>query len=224
MTYQDIIKSSFLKEFHIESMDWSSVLLTLLFSVVMALYLYVVYRFFVRKSMYNMNMNISIVGMTIVTTAVILTIQSNLILSLGMVGALSIVRYRTAVKDPMDLFFLFWAIVNGIMCGANQYILGVIVAIVLTGIVFVLTQIPSGKAPYVLVVNSRKSDVEDGLKEVLEDVCSHYKVKSRNITEKSTRIIAELRTGEPQKVTEEVKKLEGVTTLSLLTYEGDIVA
>ncbi len=224
MTYQDIIRSSFLKEFHIESMDWSSVLLAVLFSVIMALYLYVVYRFFVRKSMYNMNMNISIVGMTIITTAVILTIQSNLILSLGMVGALSIVRYRTAVKDPMDLFFLFWAIVNGIMCGANQYILGVIIAIVLTGIVFILSQLPTAKAPYVLVVNAAKDNIEDELVEVLEEICSHYKIKSRNITEKSARIVVELRTKEPQEVTREVKKLGSVTTLSLLTYEGDIVA
>lgn len=224
MTFQDIIKSSIIKEFHIESMDWSGMLLAVLFSVIMALYLYVVYRFFVRKSMYNMNMNISIVGMTVITTAVILTIQSNLILSLGMVGALSIVRYRTAVKDPMDLFFLFWAIVSGIMCGASQYILGIIITIILTCLVFILSQIPTIKAPYILVINAKKDDVEDALVELLGEICTYHKIKSRNISEKSTRIIVELRTKKPKELTAAVKKMEGVTTISLLTYEGDIVA
>ena len=224
MTFRDIIRASVLKGFQAQSMDWSNVIIAVMLSVVMALYLYVIYRFFVRKSMYNMNMNIAIVGMTIMTTAVILTIQSNLILSLGMVGALSIVRYRTAIKDPMDLFFLFWAIVNGIMCGANQYILAVIIAVVLTLLVFVLSQMPVSKSPYVLVVNAKKDDVEDKLVDVLKVNCSYYKIKSRNITEKSTRIIVEIRTKDPRKVTGEVKKLEDITTLSLLTYEGDIVS
>ncbi len=224
MTFQDIIKSSIIKEFHIESMDWGGMLLAVLFSVIMALYLYVVYRFFVRKSMYNMNMNISIVGMTVITTAVILTIQSNLILSLGMVGALSIVRYRTAVKDPMDLFFLFWAIVSGIMCGASQYILGIIITIILTCLVFILSQIPTAKAPYILVINAKRDDVEDALVELLGELCTYHKIKSRNISEKSTRIIVELRTKEPKELTVAVKKMEGVTTISLLTYEGDVVA
>ena len=224
MTFRDIIRASVLKGFQAQSMDWSNVIIAVMLSVVMALYLYVIYRFFVRKSMYNMNMNIAIVGMTIMTTAVILTIQSNLILSLGMVGALSIVRYRTAIKDPMDLFFLFWAIVNGIMCGANQYILAVIIAVVLTLLVFILSQMPASKSPYVLVVNAKKDDVEDKLVDVLKANCSYYKIKSRNITEKSTRIIVEIRTKDPREVTGEVKKLEDITTLSLLTYEGDIVS
>lgn len=224
MTFQDIFKTSFMEQFQMGNLDWSSILIALLFSVIMALYLFVVYRFFVRKSMYNLNMNISIVGMTIITTAVILTIQSNLILSLGMVGALSIVRYRTAVKDPMDLFFLFWSIANGIMCGANQYLLGIVVTVILTIVVFVLAQIPSGKAPYVLVVNSKKDDVEDAMLEVLDQSCSYYKVKSRNITEKSSRIIVELRAKDTKTVKDGIKKITDITSFSLLTYEGDIVS
>jgi len=224
MTFQDIIKNSVKEQFDMGNLDWGNIAIALLFSVLMALYLFFLYRFFVRKSMYNLNMNIAIVGMTVITTAVILTIQSNLILSLGMVGALSIVRYRTAVKDPMDLFFLFWSIANGIMCGANQYFIGIAVTIVLTVVVMILAQMPSAKAPYVLVVNSKNDDVEDAVVEVLKQNCSHYKVKSRNITEKSTRIIIELRTKEPKNVTEGVKKIEEITSLSLLTYEGDIVS
>ncbi len=224
MTFQDIIKSSFMEQFQTGNIGLKEVLFTLIFAVVMAMYLFVVYRFFVRKSMYNLNMNIAIVGMTIVTAAVILTIQSNLVLSLGMVGALSIVRYRTAVKDPMDLFFMFWAVASGIMCGANQYILNFVVALILTIVVLVLAQLPSTKAPYVLVVNCETSETENDITEVLEQNCSYYKAKSRNISKGSARIIFELRTKETKRVTDEISKLESVTNISLLTYEGDMIA
>lgn len=224
MTFQDIIKSSFMEQFQAGNLGLKEILIALSFSVIMALYLYVVYRFFVRKSMYNMHMNLAIVGMTIVTAAVILTIQSNIVLSLGMVGALSIVRYRTAVKDPMDLFFMFWAVASGIMCGANQYILNLVVTIILTLVVFVLAQLPSAKAPYVLVVNGEDAGIEDIIVEVLSQNCSYYKVKSRNISKTATRIIFELRSKDTKKITDAVSKIEKVTNLSLLSYEGDIVA
>ena len=223
MTFQDIFKKSFVEQFEMGNLDWSTILIALLFSVVLALYLFVIYRFFVKKSMYNLNMNLAIVGMSIITTAIILTIQTNLILSLGMVGALSIVRYRTAVKDPMDLFFLFWSLSNGIMCGANQYFLGIIVTVILTVVVFALAQFPSTKAPYVLVINAKNDEVENEITDVLKTNCSFYRVKSRNITQKSARIIIELRTKEPKIISDEIKKNENISSFSLLTYEGDVV-
>lgn len=224
MSFQDILKSSFVEQFQGGNLGLKEVLIALLFAVIMALYLFVVYRFFVRKSMYNLNMNIAIVCMTIVTAAVILTIQSNLVLSLGMVGALSIVRYRTAVKDPMDLFFMFWAIANGIMCGANQFVLNFVVSVILTIVVFVLAQLPSAKAPYVLVINAGDINVEDVVLEKLEKCTAGYKVKSRNFTQKSVRIIIELRTKNTKDVFEQLKEIESIQNMSLLTYEGDIVS
>ncbi len=224
MTFQDILKKSFVEQFQSGNLGVTEILIALFLAVIVGLYLFVIYRFLVRKSMYNLNMNIAIVGMTIVTAAVILTIQSNLILSLGMVGALSIVRYRTAVKDPMDLFFMFWAVACGIMCGAGQYVLNVLVCFVLTIVVFALTQFPSAKAPYVLVINAKDAETEDEIIAVLEKNCSYYKVKSRNVTRESARIIIELRTKEPKLITKEVIKLDKISNISLLTYEGDIVA
>ncbi len=224
MTFQDILKSSFVEQFQGGNLGLKEALIALLFAVIMALYLFVVYRFFVRKSMYNLNMNIAIVGMTIVTAAVILTIQSNLVLSLGMVGALSIVRYRTAVKDPMDLFFMFWAVASGIMCGANQFVLNFVVSLILTIVVFVLAQLPSAKAPYVLVINAGDINVEDAVLERLEKCTASYKVKSRNLTQKSVRIIIELRTKNTKAVFEQMREIESIQNMSLLTYEGDIVS
>lgn len=222
MSFNDIIKSSFVEQFQSGEIDLNMLLIALLFSLIMALYLFVVYRFFVRKSLYNINMNISIVGMTIITTAIMLTIQSNLILSLGMVGALSIVRYRTAVKDPMDLFFLFWSIGCGIMCGARQFPLAIIVTLGLTAVIFILSQFPALKAPYVLVVNGATEGLEEALGEVLESLCSHYKIKSRNISWDMERVVVEVRTNTPRELIDEVSRIGEGTRASLLTYEGDI--
>ncbi|MBQ7955156.1 MAG: DUF4956 domain-containing protein [Lachnospiraceae bacterium] len=223
MNFQDIIKKSIVEQFQgADGATGANIVLSLAVSVLIALYLFVVYRFFVRKSLYNINLNIAIVGMTVVTTAIILTIQSNLILSLGMVGALSIVRYRTAVKDPMDLFFLFWSVGNGVMCGARQYWLALMVTVVLTVVVFVLMHFPAVKAPYVLVVNGKKEGLEDNVTNLLEEYCSYYKVKSRNMDKEFERMVIEVRTKSDKDLVEQLGKIEGAK-VSLLTYEGDIV-
>ena len=225
MTFQDMFKKTFFEQFQLESsIGIDDICFALLFSVLAALYVFFLYKFLIRKNMYNLNMNLSIVGMTILTTAIIITIQSNLVLSLGMVGALSIVRYRTAVKDPMDLFFMFWAVANGIMCGARQYLLAIVVTVIVTVIVFVLSQIPSKKAPYVLVVNGKKEELEKNLLVKLDEHCAYYKVKARNMSKNDERIIIELRVNNAESLLNGINKIEGVTSVSLLTYEGDIVA
>lgn len=220
-SFKDILKASFIEQFQANEMDLKRILIALMCSFLMALYLFLIYRCFVRKSLYNINMNIAIVGMTVVTTAIMLTIQSNLILSLGMVGALSIVRYRAAVKDPMDLFFLFWSIACGIMCGARQYLLAAVVTFSLTVVIFILARFPSCKAPYVMVVNG-KGGLEEALETIAKKYCSHYKIKSRNISEESERIILELRTKKAKELLEEVRQMGNGIKVSLLTYEGDI--
>lgn len=221
-TFKDILKVSFIEQFQAGEVDLKRILIALMCSFLMALYLFLIYRCFVRKSLYNINMNIAIVGMTVVTTAIMLTIQSNLILSLGMVGALSIVRYRAAVKDPMDLFFLFWSIACGIMCGAKQYLLAVVVTLSLTIVIFILARFPSSKAPYVMVVNGMGEGLEDTLGEIAKKHCSYYKIKSRNISMESERIIIELRTKKAKELLEEVRQIGNGIKVSLLTYEGDI--
>ena len=224
MTFQDILKNSFVEKFQTgNAATGTDLMLALGFSLLLALYLFVVYRYFARKSLYNVNFNIAIVGMTVVTTAIMLTIQSNLVLSLGMVGALSIVRYRTAVKDPMDLFFLFWSIAAGIMCGANQYILAIVVTVLLTIVVFLLAHVPNMKAPYVLVVNGEREGLEEQLEEILEEYCTYYKIKSRNIADETERMIVELKTSQEKEFLNDVAQIKDAK-VSLLTYEGDITA
>ena len=223
MTFQDMFKKTFLEQFQEGNIGGGEILVALFFSVIIALYIFFLYRFMIRKNMYNINMNLSIVGMTILTTAIILTIQSNLVLSLGMVGALSIVRYRTAVKDPMDLFFLFWAVTGGIICGARQYFLGIVVTVILTAVLFVLSHVPTLKAPYVLVVNGKSLAIENSLKEILEKNRSYYKVKSINGSDKMCRMVIEVRIKNVDDLLKQILENKEVTEASLLTYEGDVI-
>ncbi len=223
MTFKDIVKQILVNGVQTSEMSLVNCIIALFFAVLAGVYLFVVYKMFVRKTLYNINLNISLVGLVVVITAVMLTIQSNLVLSLGMVGALSIVRYRTAVKDPMDLFFLFWAIADGIMCGARQYILAFIVTVILTLLIFVLAQLPSFQAPYVLVVNGRRAGLEEELFPTVEKYCKHYKTKSRNISRDTERVIIELKVSEEKELLEELLKIKAIEKVALLTYEGDVV-
>ena len=222
MTFKDLLKSSILEQFETGASS-TQLVLAIAFSLLIALYLFFIYRFFAKKTLYNMNFNIAIVGMTVVTTAIIVTIQSNIVLSLGMVGALSIIRYRTAIKDPMDLFFLFWSVAGGIMCGANQYILAIAVTVVLTGVVFLLSHFPSLKAPYVMIVNGNRDGLEDRIDEILKEYCQYYKIKSRNITDYNEKMVIELKTAKEKEMIDKMSKLKNVK-VSLLTYEGDVTA
>lgn len=222
MSFKDMLKTSILNQFE-TGISNAQVALALGFALLIALYLFFVYRFFMKKTLYNMNFGIAIVGMTVVTTAIILTIQSNIVLSLGMVGALSIIRYRTAVKDPMDLFFLFWSVAGGIMCGAKQYGLAVILTLILTVVVFLLSHLPSMKAPYVMVINGSKEGLEDTVEEILNEYCGYFKIKSRSITDDNEKMIVELKTSKEKDLIKKVSELKNVK-VSLLTYEGDIMA
>ena len=222
MSFKDLLKSSILEQFE-TGISNAQVALAIGFALLIALYLFFVYRFFMKKTLYNMNFSITIVGMTVVTTAIILTIQSNVVLSLGMVGALSIIRYRTAVKDPMDLFFLFWSVAGGIMCGAKQYGLAVVMTLVLTAVVFLLSHLPSLKAPYVMVINGKKEGLEDFVEEILNEYCGYYKIKSRSLTDDNEKMIIELKTAKEKEMMNKMSELKNVK-VSLLTYEGDVMA
>lgn len=220
-TFNDILKESFLKTFEGGSITIQVVEISIAVSVVLSLYLFLIYRLLARKSFYNMSFNLALVGMTVTTAAIVLAIQSNLILSLGMVGALSIVRYRAAVKDPLDLFFLFWGVAAGIMCGAQQYVLAIGVSIVLTVLLYVLSLLPVLRVPYVLVVNGERQDMEM-IQQCIAQYCKYYKVRSSYISEEGKlRMIVEMKTGDQDELLQELSGYEGIS-VSLLTYEGDI--
>ena len=138
-----------------------------------------------------------------------------------MVGALSIVRFRTAIKDPMDLMFLFWAISVGIICGAGLSQVAIILSVVLTVGVFVLNRLPMVKAPMLLVVNSTKTDIMEEVQNAVEEFSKYYKVKSRNMTASSLDMVIELRTAQGDGLIKKVMGIDGVVSASLLSHDGE---
>jgi len=175
-----------------------------------------------RKTFYSKNFNITLAVITVITAALILTMQSSVVLSLGMVGALSIVRFRTAVKDPMDLAFLFWSISVGIICGAGLAQVAVILSVVITVGILVLDQMPVAKAPMILVVNANDLDAENAISEAVKKYVKHMTVKSRNMTDVSLDLVIELRTAEGSALVRDVKNVSGVTAVSLLAHDGEV--
>ncbi|MBQ2465439.1 MAG: DUF4956 domain-containing protein [Treponema sp.] len=182
------------------------------------------YRLLTRKTFYSKAFNISLAAVTVITTAIILTIQSNVVISLGMVGALSIVRFRTAVKEPMDLAFMFWAISTGIVCGAGLAEIACVLAFILSIALFVLDRIPVGRAPQILMISAVGYEVEGKVIRVIRDYCAYHTVKSRRLANNQTDLVIELRTlslNEP-KLIQEVAAVEGVISSSLLRHDGEV--
>ena len=132
MGFGDIFKNSFIARFTNEDISVLQIFGVLCLVALISIYIFAVYRLITRKTFYSKNFNISIAALAMITAAIILAVQSNIVISLGMVGALSIVRFRTAVKDPMDLCFLFWSIAVGICCGAHMAEIAIILSVFMT--------------------------------------------------------------------------------------------
>ncbi|MBR6477100.1 MAG: DUF4956 domain-containing protein [Lachnospiraceae bacterium] len=221
MTFSDIFKKSFLDGFSGLDVNLYTASAVMLIACVMGLYIFMVYRVLTRKTFYSKAFNISLAAITVITAAVIVTIQSSIVVSLGMVGALSIVRFRTAIKDPMDLAFLFWAIVTGIICGVGLAEIAVVLCIILTLGIVVLDKIPVAKAPLLLVVNASDVSLEKKITEVVVKYSKYHTVKSRNMSAGSLDVIVELRTSAGSELLQDVLSIEGVTHASLLSHDGE---
>lgn len=224
MGFKDIFKKSFLEGFSRYDMSPVNIIIVMAISSVFALYIFLAYRLLTRKTFYSKTFNISLAAVTVITTAVILTIQSSVVISLGMVGALSIVRFRTAVKEPMDLAFMFWAISTGIICGAGLAEIACVLAFVLTVALFVLDRVPIGKAPQILMVSAEGYDVEKIIVDIVKKYSAYYTVKSRSLSNNRSDFVIELRIqcDKESNMMKEVSELPSVSSSSLLRHDGEV--
>ena len=222
MSFQDIFKKSFLQGWAGTEIGFTAAVATMLVTSFLALYVFFAYRVMTRKTFYSKSFNISLAGVSVITAAIILTVQSSVVISLGMVGALSIVRFRTAIKDPMDLMFLFWSISIGIICGAGLSEIAVILSLVLTAGILILDHIPVARAPMILVVNAADPDVENAVMELVGQFAGHPHVKSRNVTSNTFDITVELRTDRGSELIKGVMSISGVCSAALLSHDGEV--
>ena len=192
-------------------------------TAVIALCICLVYKMVNRNSFFDRAFHLSLFALSVITSAIILTIQSNIVVSLGMVGALSIVRFRTAIKNPMDLVFLFWSISIGIICGAGYAMISVIASIVLTIGIILFSVLPSSRESLILVINAN-SYIEDQITDVVKRSCRVWKVRARNLGNGNVNLAIELKTKSPQVLLKHICEIPEVTSASLIEHDGDVTA
>lgn len=223
MSIKDIIKKSVVDSFSAD-ISQTQFWVILLFTLAIGAYIFFIYRYVSRDSFYSKDFNRTLVLMALVTTGIVYAMQSNLVISLGMVGALSIVRFRNAVKDPMDLVFLFWSISVGIINGAGLYEVAIELSLVITLAIIVLDFVPSPRAKLILVVNSSETDAQREILEKIQSQTKRYRVKSRNLTSRGVDLIVEL--GNAKHINEEellqdISQIKGITSTTVIDQLGE---
>lgn len=222
MGFTDVIKNSVIKGFTSNDMQVSTIIVILGVTFLVGAYIFAIYRLVNRTTMYDKNFHIAMAMISVITAGIIVAMQSSIVISLGMVGALSIVRFRTAIKDTMDLLFLFWSIGEGIICGAGLFEVAIIVALMVTVGIFLLEFLPTAQKHYLLIINSQDIDVEDKVVPVIKEKTTFMKAKSRNIKKSGADLIFEVRTKQEKELLSEIMKLESVGNVSLLSHEGEV--
>lgn len=222
MGFNDIIKKSVLDIFSTPGFSTKDTVFSLGICFLLAVYIYFVYRFMTRTTFYDKNFNVSMAMISVIVAGIIIAMQSNLIISLGMVGALSIVRFRTAIKEPMDLLFLFWSISTGIICGAKLYELSILVALVCTIGILLLQVIPIKTSPYLVIVNAQDKAQEDAILNTIHKYSPRYKIDSKNIRQQGIDLIIEIRTKNTNALVNELSEIESVVNASLLYHDSPV--
>lgn len=222
MNIMDVLKRAFVEGYASADINIVSVIVCAVSTALIAMYIFAVYRRVHRNAFYNRNFNISLIALAIITSAIILTIQSNIVVSLGMVGALSIIRFRSAIKDPLDLVFLFWAISAGIICGAGFAMIAVITSLIITIVILVISLKPEIKNSLLLVVNTDTYESEKQVMATIEEYCQYSHIKARNITKSNLNMAIEIRTEKRTELVAAIIQLESVTSASLVDHDGDI--
>lgn len=222
-TFADIFKKSFLQAFDSGNITTQTILLTFFIVCVLAAYIFVVYYFASKRTFYSKTFNISLALIAVITAGIILAMQSNLVISLGMVGALSIVRFRTAVKDPMDLMFLFWSISVGIICGAGMYKIAVLMSIIITIGLFALELTGVGVASELLIVNANDTKTMKAVLEIVKKYSKYSKVKSKNTSQAGVSVIVAVKSKDSDGLLDEVLTLGGVVSATLMAHDGEVM-
>ncbi len=222
-SFSDIFKNKFLEN-AVSNFSLVDVALTLLISFVLGLFIYAVYKRTFNGVMYSKNFNVSLVAMAMITTLIIMGVTSNIVLSLGMVGALSIVRFRTAVKDSIDIVFIFWAIAAGIVTGAGLYLLAIIGSLVIGLMLIVFTSKTMSEIPYMFVVNCDTTAAERLLLAKLAGYVKRMSVKSKAVRAgQGIELTVEVRLQDDNTdFVNQLATIEGVTDIALVNYHGEL--
>ena len=223
MTFSDVFKSSFLS--NINSFSTLDVLLALGLSFVLGLFIFLIYKKTYQGVMYSDSFGVSLIAMSMITSLVIIAVTSNVVLSLGMVGALSIVRFRTAIKEPMDIAFLFWAIAVGIVLGAGLLPLAIIGSVIIGIIIVVFSTRKIGDTPYILVVSCENEETESVAYELIKEDAKKSLLKSKSVNKLGIELTYEVRIKDDNTgFVNKISAVNGVTNAVLVSYNGEYMS
>ena len=221
MSFKDVIKKSVLEGFAASDLFTSTIVVTLALSALLGVYVYFIYRIESREGFYSRGFNKTLALLPMITAAIVLAMQSNLVVSLGMVGALSIVRFRNAVKNPSDLAYLFLSISLGILLGAQLYELAVFTALAFTAMVFFLDLLPAFRAPCLLVV-SASVEAGDAVAAAVRKHAPRARLRSRSVSARGLELIYEMKIKNDAALVADVSAISAVSSVNLLTHDGEM--
>ena len=220
MTFSDIFKSSFLE--NISSVSILDMALALVLAFGLGIFIFLIYKKTYNGVMYSSSFGVTLIALTMITTVVILAVTSNVVLSLGMVGALSIVRFRTAIKEPLDIAFLFWSIAVGIVLAAGMIPLAVIGSVIIGLILLVFVNRKSHCNPYIVVLQCANHESEKAAKAYLEKRTNRCVVKSKTAQKGSIELNLEIRLKDDNTdFINELSEMNGVSSAVLVSYNGE---
>ncbi len=220
MTFNDIFKSDFLD--NVTSISILDMVIALALAFAIGLFIFLVYKKTFSGVMYSSGFSVTLIALTMISTFVILAVTSNVVLSLGMVGALSIVRFRTAIKEPLDIAFLFWAIAAGIVLAAGMIPLAVFGSVVIGVILLVFCNKKSKDSPYIVVISCSGEDTENKVSEYLKENVKKLVIKSKTVSKDGVELNYEVRLIEDNtKFMNILANMQGVNNAALVSYNGE---
>ncbi len=223
MSFNDIFKSSFLE--NVTQFSAVDTLIGMLFALIIGLFIFVVYKKTFTGVMYSSGFALTLVGLSLVTTLVIMAVTSNVVLSLGMVGALSIVRFRAAIKEPIEIVYLFWAIAAGIVIGAGMIPLAVIGSAIIGIILILFANRKIHENPYILILNCKDEKAEDAAAQIARTALKRFLMKAKTVNEGGIELTAEVRLADAAtSFVNRLHEIEGVGSVTLVSYNGEYMS
>ena len=222
LSFADIISSSAINLSSGSSVTLTDIVIALIASLICAGIISYTYKYAYQGILYQKSFNLSLILISLITTSVITVISGNLILSLGMVGALSIVRFRAAVKDPLDIVFMFWAVSIGIANGVAAFKVSFAATIIISIVIMISKRVPMSTKSYLLIVKCDPS-IENELIKVLSEETKNFYLKSKNINDNQAEMIFETQINDQEILSKKISELSGVLDVSILSYSSNIL-
>lgn len=220
MTFRDVFKSGFLE--NVNAIPAFDMVLAMVLAFALGLFIFLIYKKCYTGVMYSASFGLTLIGLTMVTALVILAVTSNIVLSLGMVGALSIVRFRTAIKEPSDIVFLFWSIAAGIVLAAGLIPLAVFGSLLIGLILLIFSRSRNYDSPYILVIHCADADAETAAREFVRQHVKKLVLKSKSVTKGLIELNYEVRLHSADTdFINQLSDLPGVSHTVMVSYNGD---